>query len=97
MLAGILKSDVAVMASLKIIDAFVAMRKYISNNLIEQKYINYQVMKNTEDIRLLQESFKQFDKNKCSNELFFKGQIYDAYSLFNRYIRKCKRRNNDSR
>ena len=34
MLAGILKSDIAVEASLKIVDAFITMRKYIGNNLL---------------------------------------------------------------
>ena len=38
-------------------------------------------MKNTEDIKLLQESFKAFDKKKKLNDMFFKGQFYDAYSL----------------
>ena len=46
MLAGILKSDVAVSASLKIVDTFITMKKYISSNYLEQKYINNQVMKN---------------------------------------------------
>ena len=81
MLAGILKSEVAVKASLRIVDTFISMRKYISTNLLEQKYINNQVMKNTEDIKLLQESFKQFDKKRELNEIFYQGQIYDAYSL----------------
>ena len=36
----ILKSKVATEVSIKIMDAFVAMRKYISSNLIEQKFIN---------------------------------------------------------
>ena len=40
MLSTILKSKVAVETSIRIIDAFVKMRKYISTNLIEQKYIN---------------------------------------------------------
>ena len=39
MLATILKSKVATQVSIAIMDAFVLMRKYISNNLIEQKYI----------------------------------------------------------
>lgn len=81
MLAGILKSDVAVSASLKIVDTFITMKKYISSNYLEQKYINNQVMKNTEDIKLLQESFKAFDKKKELNDMFFEGQFYDAYSL----------------
>lgn len=53
MLATILKSKVAIKVSIEIMDVFVTMRKYISTNLMEQKYINNQVMKNTEDIKLL--------------------------------------------
>ena len=81
MLSAIINNDIAVEVSIRIIDAFVSMRRYISSNLLEQQYINNQVLKNTEDIRLLQESFKQFDKSKTLNEIFFEGQIYDAYSL----------------
>lgn len=57
MLATIIKSKTAIDVSIAIMDVFVTMRKYISSNLLEQKYINNQVMKNTEDIKLLQESF----------------------------------------
>ena len=81
MLATILKSPIATQVSIAIMDAFVLMKKYISTNLLEQKYINNQVMKNTEDIKLLQESFKEFDKKKELNDMFFEGQFYDAYSL----------------
>ena len=59
--------------------AFVTMRKYISDNLLEQKYINTMVLKHDEEIKLLQGAFSKFDA--ISNELFFEGQIYDAYSL----------------
>ncbi|MBQ7140773.1 MAG: ORF6N domain-containing protein [Bacilli bacterium] len=81
MLSSVLRTEVANRVSVEIMRAFVSMRKYISTNLLEQKYINNQVMKNTEDIKLLQESFKQFDKNRKLNEIFYQGQIYDAYSL----------------
>ena len=37
-------------------------------------------MKNTEDIKLLQDSFSKFEEKKKVNEIYFKGQIYDAYS-----------------
>ena len=81
MLSAVLKTSVAEKVSVAIMDAFVIMKKYISNNLIEQKYINNQVLKNTEEIKLLQESFKKFEKKNKNTELFYKGQIYDAYSL----------------
>jgi len=55
---------------------------YISSNLIKYEYITNQVLKNTEDIKLLQESFDSFSKNKINTSgLFFEGQIYDSYSL----------------
>ena len=80
MLSAILKSNIAVKTSIKIMNYFVTMRHYISSNLLEQKYINNQVMKNTEDIKLLQESLKKFDEKRKVNEIYFNGQIYDAYS-----------------
>jgi len=58
---------------------FVLMRKYISNNLIEQKYINDMVIRHDNEIKLLQDSFNKLDSK--NNDLFFEGQIYDAYSL----------------
>ena len=80
MLSGLLKSEVAARMNVLIVDAFVEMRKYISSNLLEQRYINNQVLKNTEDIKLLQESFQKFEEKKLSHEIFYDGQIYDAYS-----------------
>ena len=81
MLATILRTPVAAQVSINIMRAFVEMRKYISTNLIEQRYITTQVLKNTEDIKLLQESFEKLQSNNQTSGIFFEGQIYDAYSL----------------
>ena len=62
-------------------DAFVEMRKYINNNLIEQTYINKLVIKDHERINLLEESFNKLEEKTKRNSVFFEGQIYDAYSL----------------
>lgn len=80
MLATVLKTEVAEEISIKIMDAFVALKHYISDNLIEQKFINNQVLKNSEDIKLLKETFQKFEKKRKINEIYFDGQIYDAYS-----------------
>ncbi len=80
MLSTIIRTNIASQMCLKIIRAFVSMRHLISDNLIEQKFINKQVFKNTEDIKLLQESFKKFEEKRKDNEIYFNGQIYDAYS-----------------
>ena len=69
MLAAVLTSKDEVQTSIKIMDAFVDMRKYISNNLIEIDYMKRQILnnsdnieENTKDIKLLQESFKKLQE-----------------------------------
>ena len=79
MLATILKSKVATQVSIAIMDAFVTMRKYISSNLLEQKYVNNMVFEHDNDIKMLKDAYANF--KTFSNEIFFEGQIYDAYSL----------------
>ena len=80
MLSSVLHSETAVTISIKIINAFIAMRKYISTNLIEQKYINNLVLEDHEKIKTLELSFVKFEEKKKTNEIYFNGQIYDAYS-----------------
>ncbi len=88
MLSTVLKSKEAINTSIAITDAFVAMKKYISSNLIEQRFINNMVLEHDNDIKLLKESFSKFDS--MSNEIFYEGQIYDAYSLLLDIINSSK-------
>ena len=77
MLSGLLKSDIAVKVNVQIIDAFVKMRKYISNNLI-----NTEMLINHENrILKLEKAFNKLEEKEKINTIFFDGQIYDAYSL----------------
>lgn len=80
MLSAILRSEIAVEISIKIMDAFVAMRKYISNDLMKQKYINNMVLEHDSKIKLLQYSFDKLEEKQKINDIYFDGQIYDAYS-----------------
>ena len=80
MLATVLKTKVAIEVSIKIMDAFVTMRKYISSNLLEQNYINNMLLEHEYKIKLLQDSFQKIEEKKRVNEIYFNGQIYDAYS-----------------
>ncbi|MBQ8891509.1 MAG: ORF6N domain-containing protein [Bacilli bacterium] len=80
MLSSVLHSEIAVKMSIQIINTFVIMRKYISNNLIEQSYINNLVLEHDSEIKLLKESFGKIEEKKKINEIYFNGQIYDAYS-----------------
>ena len=81
MLSSVLHTQIAISQSIRIMDAFVKMRKIISSNLIEQKYINELVIKDNERINLLEESFSKLEEKGKINHIFYEGQIYDAYSL----------------
>ena len=99
MLATVLRTEIAEEISIKIMDAFVALRHYISDNLIEQKYINNLALENrdlikqnSQDIKLLQESFQKFEEKKIINEIYFNGQIYDAYSKIQDIFKTAKKK-----
>ena len=91
MLAGILKSELAIKMSLRIVDIFITMKNYINTTLIEQKYFNELTIKNTEDIKLLQESFDKLNTKESNNHIFYEGQIYDAYSLLIDILSKARK------
>ena len=91
MLSTILKSKVAVETSIRIMDTFVKMRKIISSNLIEQKYINELVIKDNERINLLEESFSKLEEKEKINHIFYEGQIYDAYSLLINIFKEARK------
>ena len=98
MLATILRTPISEKVSIQIMDAFVSMRKYISSNLIEQKYINNLVIEHEDnfkevfhDIELLQESFNKLEEKKKVNEIYFEGQIYDAYSKIKDIFNKAEK------
>ena len=91
MLATILKSKEATKITIAIMDAFIVMKKIINTSLIEQKYFNELTIKNTEDIKLLQESFDKLNTKESNNHIFYEGQIYDAYSLLIDILSKAKK------
>ena len=98
MLATILKSKIATQVSINIMDAFVNMRKFIKENIIEQKYINNLVFENYEniksindDIRLLQESFNKLEEKEFKNKIFMNGKFYDSYSFIIDILNKAKK------
>ena len=91
MLATILKGKLATSITIAIMDAFVAMKSIINTSLIEQKYFNELTIKNTEDIKILQESFDKLNTKESNNHIFYEGQIYDAYSLLIDILSKAKK------
>lgn len=74
MLATILRTKVADIISMKIIDAFVYMRKYMSYESKNTILINHE-----ERILKLEESFERMSSKQ--NSIIYEGKIYDTYSI----------------
>ena len=92
MLATILKTDVAEEVSIRIMDAFVAMRKYLGINSYNDRISNLEIKYISLDnnVRLIQKSLDKLGSKEENNHIFFDNQIYDAYSLLMDIISKAK-------
>lgn len=93
MLAGLLKSEVAVNVSIKIVNTFIEMRKFISANgqLFERlTNVEYKLL---EHDKKFDEIFNQLQhEENIKQKIFFEGQIYDAYSIIIDIIRKANKK-----
>lgn len=74
MLATVLKTPVADAVSMRIIDAFVYMRRYLSDVTGSNMLVNHE-----ERILKLEEQFNKFSSKR--NTIIYEGKIYDAYSV----------------
>lgn len=77
MLSSVLHTETAIDTSIKIINAFVAMRHLLANNLLTQKYYNDMTIRHDNEIKIL---FDKLDEKKKINDVYYAGKIYDAYS-----------------
>ena len=77
MLATVIRTPIASLISVRIMDAFVEMRKYISTSLIEQKHVNNLVFKHEDEINKI---FGYFERKEKASKLYIDNQEYDAYS-----------------
>ena len=93
MLAGLLKSPIAVSISIKIVDAFIEMRRFILSNapmLDRLTNIEYKLLEYDKNFDVI---FNELQKEEeFKQKIFFEGQIYDAYSLIIDIIKKAKKK-----
>ena len=83
MLATILKSKVATKVSIRIMDTFVRMRHYINynKNVLPRRFLLIED-KVDENTKRIDELFDKFNPKEITKDsIFFKGDIYDAYSV----------------
>ena len=104
MLSPLLNSEIAIEVSIKIMRAFVEMRKFINTNKnLFERVINIEntMDKNFTNIKeklISQDSkfeqiFNELQKDESfKQKIFFEGQIYDAYSLIIDIIKRAKKK-----
>ena len=93
MLASVLRSESAVNASIQIVKAFVAMRKFfLSNAHIFQRLDSLEIHRIESDKRI-DELFTRMDRYKIDDTqgIFFQGQIFDAYAKFQSFIAQAQK------
>ena len=93
MLSAVLRSKIAVEVSIKIIDSFVEMRKFVTQNaLLFQKIeiIEKKQQKTDERLDKVLNAIESGD-TKPKQGVFFNGQIFDAYVLMSSLIKEAKK------
>ena len=93
MLSAVLKTELAIEMSIKIVRAFVNMRKFLlSNASIFQRLdnIEHKLLKHDENFKKIFNAIE--DKSiKPKQGIFFNGQIFDAYKFINELIKSAKK------
>lgn len=94
-LSGVIKNDIAVQMSIKIVRTFISMRKFILENSdtllelarLQNRQINFEIETNNR----FNEVIKLIDKKELPKQtIFYDGQYYDAYEFIINLIRKAK-------
>lgn len=94
MLSGVLRSDVAIQVSIRIMNTFVEMRRFIANNALLFEKVSDIELKQLEYQKSTDEKFDKVfqyieDHAESEQKIFFDGQIYDAFSLITSIIQKA--------
>ena len=102
MLASVLKSDIAIDMSIRITNAFVAMRRALSSiaplmaRIVETERLQLEEKtariadqaRNEERFKLILDAMQ--DKKFPPQKVFYDGQIYDAFEQMKRFVRMAK-------
>ena len=94
MLSAVLHSPAAVSVSVRIIQAFVAMRRFMLTNAQVFQRLDRIEYKQLETDKKIDQVFAKLEEKTDSNKqcIFFDGQIYDAYEFICDLIRRANTR-----
>ncbi|MCL2141426.1 MAG: ORF6N domain-containing protein [Methanimicrococcus sp.] len=103
MLSSVLRSDIAIQVSIRIMDTFVEMRKYLANNsLLLEKVYSMESRQIESELRrsdFEEKTEKQFEQifdyiashEEQNQRIFFDGQVFDAFSLMADIINQAEK------
>ena len=92
-LSSVLHSQIAIEVSVRIMNAFVAMRRFlVTNAAVFQRLVSLEHRQLETDKRV-DEVFRRLDSGiKANQGIFFDGQVFDAYTFVSDLIRSAKKR-----
>ncbi len=93
MLSAVLRSETAIKISIRIIKAFVEMKKFISNNAAIFQRLEKVEMKQIATDEKIDKIFEALENNnlKPKQGIFYNGQIFDAYKFVTKLIKSAKK------
>ena len=101
MLSTVLRSETAIRMSIRIMDAFVAMRRFMTTNaeifqrLSTMEYHQLEMQQHQQETdKRIDEVFRRLDEGnaKPKQGVFYNGQIYDAYTFVSDLVKSAKKR-----
>ena len=101
MLSTVLRSETAIRMSIRSMDAFVAMRRFMTTNaeifqrLSTMEYHQLEMQQHQQETdKRIDEVFRRLDEGnaKPKQGVFYNGQIYDAYTFVSDLIKSAKKR-----
>ena len=92
MLSAVLHTQTAVQVSIRILDAFVAMRRFLqANGAVLQRLETVEMKQLTMGDQLNKILDAMQDKSFPPQKIFFDGQFYDAFAQMKKFIRSAKK------
>ena len=92
MLSAVLRSSIAVSVSIRVMNAFVAMRHYLADNAMVFQRLDRIELKQLEADEKFKKIFSQLEQPRPDKAvIFFKGQMWDATSCIEEIISKAEK------
>ncbi len=101
MLSTVLRSETAIHVSIRIMDAFVAMRRFMTANaevfqrLSTMEYHQLEMQQHLQESdKRIDEVFRRLDEGNAKPQqgVFYNGQVYDAYTFVADLVKRAKKR-----